>query len=126
MALTELMKHALGRPAGSAGIRDENSVDVAGVVEAGGGRSFARMASQRSGRRSTIQPAAMRSTASLPAARHAPDERRRGLRSDRTAQTIIAGHAFVQTLRRGHYELATDAPSATRVAAAFTELARAI
>ena len=50
----------------------------------------------------------------------------RGLRTDRTAQTIIAGHAFVQKLRRGHYELAIDVPSATRVAAAFTELARAI
>ncbi|MFI7437304.1 IS6 family transposase [Micromonospora haikouensis] len=50
----------------------------------------------------------------------------RGLCTDRTAQTIIAGHAFLQNLRRGHYELATDAPSATRVAAAFTELTQAI
>ncbi|GAA1531928.1 hypothetical protein GCM10009827_057120 [Dactylosporangium maewongense] len=50
----------------------------------------------------------------------------RGLRADRTAQTIIAGHAFMQNLRRGHYELAVDAPPATRVAAAFAELARAI
>ena len=50
----------------------------------------------------------------------------RGLRSDRTAQTIITGRAFVQNLRRGHYELAIDVPPALRVAAAFTELARAI
>ncbi|MEJ3746957.1 DDE-type integrase/transposase/recombinase [Actinomycetes bacterium KLBMP 9797] len=50
----------------------------------------------------------------------------RGLRTDRTAQTIITGHAFVQNLRRGHHELATDAPPATRAAAAFTELAQAI
>ncbi|MBM0224678.1 DDE-type integrase/transposase/recombinase [Micromonospora sp. ATA51] len=50
----------------------------------------------------------------------------RGLRNDRTAQTIIAGHAFVQNLRRGHYELAIDSPPATRVAEAFTELAQAI
>jgi transposase-like protein len=50
----------------------------------------------------------------------------RGLRTDRTAQVIIAGHAFMQNLRRGHYELATDAPAAQRVAAAFTELAQAI
>ena len=50
----------------------------------------------------------------------------RGLRTDRTAQTIITGHAFVQNLRRGHYELATDVPPTLRVAAAFTELARAI
>ena len=28
----------------------------------------------------------------------------RGLRSDRTASTVIRGHAFVQNLRRGHYE----------------------
>jgi hypothetical protein len=39
---------------------------------------------------------------------------------------VIAGHAFVQNLRRGHYELGTEAPSAMRVAAAFTELAEAI
>ncbi|RGC65495.1 Integrase core domain protein [Micromonospora sp. MW-13] len=50
----------------------------------------------------------------------------RGLRADRTAQTIITGHAFVQNLRRGHYELATDVPPALRVAAAFTGLAQAI
>ncbi|GAA2216682.1 hypothetical protein ACFY2R_28115 [Micromonospora olivasterospora] len=50
----------------------------------------------------------------------------RGLRTDRTAQTIIAGHAFVQNLRRGHYELAADVQPGLRVAAAFTELARAI
>ena len=50
----------------------------------------------------------------------------RGLRTDRTAQVIIAGHAFVQNLRHGHYELGLDAPPAQRVAAAFTELAMAI
>jgi transposase-like protein len=50
----------------------------------------------------------------------------RGLRTDKTAQVIIAGHAFMQNLRRGHYELAVDAPPALRVATAFTELARAI
>jgi transposase-like protein len=50
----------------------------------------------------------------------------RGLRTDRTAQVIIAGHAFVQNLRRGHYELAVDLRSARRVAAAFTELAQAV
>lgn len=50
----------------------------------------------------------------------------RGLRNDQTAQVIIAGHAFMQNLRRGHYELAVDVPSAKRVAAAFAELAHAI
>ncbi len=50
----------------------------------------------------------------------------RGLRTDRTAQTVIAGHAFMQNLRRGHYELGLDAPPVVRVAAAFTELAQAI
>jgi len=50
----------------------------------------------------------------------------RGLRTDRTAQTVIAGHAFMQNLRRGHYELGIDAPPALWVAAAFTELAQAI
>jgi transposase, IS6 family len=50
----------------------------------------------------------------------------RGLQTDRNAQTIIAGHAFMQNLRRGHYELGVDAPRGLRVAAAFTELANAI
>ncbi len=50
----------------------------------------------------------------------------RGLRTDRSAQVVVAGHTFVQNLRRGHYELALGAPPATRLAAAFTELAQAI
>jgi transposase-like protein len=36
----------------------------------------------------------------------------RGLRTDKTAQVIIAGHAFIQNLRRGHYELAVAAAGA--------------
>ena len=50
----------------------------------------------------------------------------RGLQTDRTAQVVIAGHAFLQNLRRGHYELGVDAPRGLRVAAAFIELAQAI
>ena len=50
----------------------------------------------------------------------------RGLRTDRTAQVIIAGHAFTHNVRRAHYELGLDVPPAVRVAAAFTELAPAI
>ncbi|MDI6105933.1 DDE-type integrase/transposase/recombinase, partial [Actinoplanes sp. NEAU-A12] len=50
----------------------------------------------------------------------------RGLRTDRTAQTVIAGHAFVQNLRRRHYEIATETPPRLRVAATFTELATTI
>jgi transposase-like protein len=50
----------------------------------------------------------------------------RGLRSDGSAQVIVAGLAFIRNLRRGHYELGHDAPPALRVAAAFTELAHAI
>jgi len=50
----------------------------------------------------------------------------RGLRTDRTAQIIIAGHAFIQNLRRGHYELAADIPPALRFRHAFDELAKAI
>jgi hypothetical protein len=44
----------------------------------------------------------------------------------RSAEVIAAGHAFVQNLRRGHYELATDVPPAPRLATAFTELALAM
>ena len=50
----------------------------------------------------------------------------RGLQTDRTAQVIIAGHAFMQNLRRGHYELAVDPPVAKRVSVAFTDLSKAI
>ena len=50
----------------------------------------------------------------------------RGLRTDQTAQTIIAGHSFMQNLRRGHYELAVEVPAAQRVATAFAEIAQAI
>jgi transposase-like protein len=51
----------------------------------------------------------------------------RGLKSFRSARTIIAGHVFIQNLRRGHCELGLEARhSRLRVAAAFGELARAI
>jgi transposase-like protein len=50
----------------------------------------------------------------------------RGLQTDRTAQVVIVGHALVQNLRRGHYDLGSDARPALRVAAAFTELAESI
>jgi transposase-like protein len=50
----------------------------------------------------------------------------RGLKQLRSAARIAAGHAFMQNLRRGHYELATNAPAHLRLAEAFTELALAI
>jgi IS6 family transposase len=50
----------------------------------------------------------------------------RGLKRLRSATVVSAGHAFVQNLRRGHYELATSATPALRVPAAFTGLAQAI
>ena len=50
----------------------------------------------------------------------------RGLKQDRSAEVIIAGHALVQNLRRGHYELAVDEPTNRRVAVAFDELVLAI
>jgi len=47
----------------------------------------------------------------------------RGLRTDRTASVVIRGHAFIQNLRRGHYELGAEARhDRLRVAAAFDEL----
>jgi transposase-like protein len=51
----------------------------------------------------------------------------RGLRTDRTASTVIRGHAFIQNLRRGHYELGVEARhERLRVAAAFDELTATI
>ena len=50
----------------------------------------------------------------------------RGLKTLRSATTIIAGHAFIQNLRRGHYGLGLEARhSPLRLAAALGELARA-
>jgi transposase-like protein len=50
----------------------------------------------------------------------------RGLKQDRSAKVIMAGHAFVQNVRRGHYELAVEEPASRRLAIAFEELALAI
>jgi transposase-like protein len=50
----------------------------------------------------------------------------RGLKSLATAAVVAAGHAFVQNIRRGHYELAVEVSPVLRLIAAFTELARAI
>ena len=47
----------------------------------------------------------------------------RGLTRFRSAGVIAAGHALVQNLRRGHYELATDVPPPLRLTTAFSELA---
>jgi transposase-like protein len=50
----------------------------------------------------------------------------RGLKTDLGARVVIAGHAFVQNIRRGHYEFAVDQPVQLRVAVAVDELAMAI
>jgi transposase-like protein len=50
----------------------------------------------------------------------------RGLKRDRTARVVVAGHAFIQNVRRGFYDLGSDTPPASRLAEAFAELALAI
>ena len=50
----------------------------------------------------------------------------RGLKRLRSAALIAAGHAFIQNLRRRHYELTTDVAPPLRLAAAFSELALAL
>jgi transposase, IS6 family len=50
----------------------------------------------------------------------------RGLKRLRYAQVICSGRAYVQNLRRGHYELGHDAEPDRRLKAIFTELALAI
>jgi transposase-like protein len=50
----------------------------------------------------------------------------RGLKQDRSARVVIAGPAFVQNIRRAHYELAVEEPVTLRLAVAFDELAVAI
>ena len=51
----------------------------------------------------------------------------RGLRTNHTASTVIRGHAFVQNLRRGHYELGVETRhEQLRLAAAFNQLVEVI
>jgi len=49
-----------------------------------------------------------------------------GLKQLRCTRVISAGHAFIQNLRRGHYELGVEQPTTLRVMAAFDELVQAI
>ena len=49
-----------------------------------------------------------------------------GLKTDVSARTVIAGHAFMQNIRRGHYELGTEEAANLRVLAVFDELTLAI
>jgi transposase-like protein len=49
----------------------------------------------------------------------------RGVKTMTGLQVVVVGHAFVQNLRRGHYEIGTDEPTGRRLAIAFTRLARA-
>jgi transposase, IS6 family len=50
----------------------------------------------------------------------------RGLKRHRSARTIAAGHAFVQNLRRGHYDIATEQPERHQLRVAFADLALAV
>lgn len=50
----------------------------------------------------------------------------RGLKRHRSARVVAAGHAFVQNVRRGHYDIATDTSGRCRLGAIFDELALAI
>ncbi len=50
----------------------------------------------------------------------------RGLKTIRSARVLATGHAFIQNLRRGHYEVAVDAGPLFRLATAFNELQPAI
>jgi transposase, IS6 family len=50
----------------------------------------------------------------------------RGLKRLPSVQMISSGHAFVQNLRRGHYELGADVDPRHRLPAAFAELALVI
>ena len=50
----------------------------------------------------------------------------RGLKRHRSARILAAGHAFVQNLRRGHYDIATEVPRCHRLRVAFADLTLAI
>ena len=50
----------------------------------------------------------------------------RGLKRHRSTRVLAAGHALVQNIRRGHYDIATDTPARHRLRIAFDQLATAI
>ena len=50
----------------------------------------------------------------------------RGLKRLRSTRVICAGHAFIQNLRRGHYELGLDIDPRHRLPAVFSDLALTI
>ena len=50
----------------------------------------------------------------------------RGLKRGHSARVIIRGHALMQNIRRGHYELGIDTRHHRRIETAFTELAHTI
>ena len=50
----------------------------------------------------------------------------RGLKQRHSARVISAGHAFVQNVRRGHYELGVDTDPRQQIPVAFAELTLAI
>jgi hypothetical protein len=66
----------------------------------------------------------------LDRSRHAQLKRRlrpmRGIKTMTGLRILAAGHAFVQNLRRGHYEIAADHHRNRRLPVAFRELATAI
>jgi transposase-like protein len=50
----------------------------------------------------------------------------RGIKQLRSARIVTDGHAFIQNVRRGHYELGTEQTVNLRVMVAFDELVMAI
>jgi IS6 family transposase len=50
----------------------------------------------------------------------------RGRETGRAASVVVRGHAFIQNLRRGHYELGTDSREHLRTVAALEELTETI
>jgi IS6 family transposase len=50
----------------------------------------------------------------------------RGIKTMTGLRILAAGHAFVQNLRRGHYEVAADQPRNLVLAIAFRQLATAV
>ena len=50
----------------------------------------------------------------------------RDLNTFRSARVLAAGHAFVQNITRGHYQIATDRPAQRRLPEAIDERVLAI
>jgi hypothetical protein len=121
-------QHHLGRVDGHVGARADRNPEVGSCQRRGGVNAVAHQWPPCDRRAAARRPSRPRRAASHAATRDRRHHHRRVKPHRRgkhlaSARTVAAGHAFVQNLRRGHYEISADLPVQDRIRVAFDELA---